>query len=138
MAQKHHCHIDFTFFHRAALLGEFDRVFLLDDNIVEHRNDAEYGNTTNLFHQFSTFVEQTQVATKLVNYYTLDTLAVLRSLQHNRAVGTGKHSATVNVCHKYDIGIGMARHRHVHKIGVAQIKFRHTTRSFHHNRIVFA
>ena len=136
MPQQNHSHIQPAFHRLDMLLLQVHRVFLLDINPPVIRDNPQYRHTTNLFHLLYTRLEQTNIPTKLIDNNPLDTSLILRTLQGNRAISTGKHTTAVNIRHQNHIRPGMTRHRHIHQITVVQIHFRDTASTFHHNRVI--
>ena len=107
-----------------------------DDDVAEHGYYAEHWHSAQLLHHASAFLEEAKVATELVDDYALDACLVLGCLEHDAAIDGGKHSATVDVCHEYDVGIGMSRHRHVDEVAVPQIYLADAACTLHHYRII--
>ena len=78
--------------------------------------DAQYGYAAEVLQHLPAFVKEPHVAAELVDDDALDELAILRSLQHDAAIDTGKHAPAVDVAYQDDIRLCMACHRHIHKV----------------------
>ena len=129
-------HIDFSLYCLPLLLGKFHRILFFNVNILIIRYHAQYRNAANLFQHLHARFKQTEVATELVDDDALDALAVFRSLQSHRTIGTGKHTSPVDVGHQNHISICMTRHGQIHQISIFQVEFRNAAGPLHHNRIV--
>ena len=136
VTEQDHRHIDLSLHRFPLFLGKFHRILFLDVNVLIIGYHAQHRNTTNLFQHLHSRFKQTEVATELVDDDALDALAVFRSLQRHRTVGTGKHTSPVDIGYQNHIGMGMTRHGQIHQIGILQVEFRDAAGPLHHNRIV--
>ena len=136
VAQQDDSHIDTSTLCRDGLLCQRDAVLLLNVDILEVGYHAQHGHAADVLEHLATIIKESQVATELIDDDALDHPAVFLRLQGYAAIDRGEDAAAVYVTHQDDVGLGMARHRQVHQIMVAQVEFRDAARTLHHDGMI--
>lgn len=133
-------HTDIDFVGRCSFIFgcKSHRVFLFNVDVGCHRYDSEHGHTADAFQYLSATFKKAEVSSKFVDDNSLYPLAVFRWLEHDRAVGACKDTATVNIRNKNHLSPGIARHGHVYYVAVSQIDFGNTSRALNYNGIIYS
>ncbi len=134
--QHHHADVHPSPFQLERLLRQRHAVLLLDVNVGEVGDDAQYGHAADVFQHAAPLVEEPHVAAELVDDDALDKPSVFRRLQGDAAIYRGEDAPSVDVAHQQHVGPGMAGHRQVYEVAVAQVDFGHAARPLHHDRVV--
>ena len=138
MPQKDNHDFHFPSFLRGfvLLLFERDGILLLDVYVGEVGEYAEHGDATDFLHDFSSFIEKTHVATKLIDDDTLYEFSFFFCEQHECAINGCENTASFNICNQYDRCLSILCHRHVHNIHISQVDFSNAASTLHHDGVV--
>ena len=135
MLQHHDSNVHLPSTDTDRLTGQSHTVLLLDVYVFIIRYDTQDRHAAELLQHPSSLIEELHVAAELIDDNALDEPTVFWCLQHHTAIDGGEDATTVDVAYQNDVGFGMAGHRHVYQVGVAQIDFRDAARPLHHDGI---
>ena len=105
-------------------------------NVFIIRYDAQYGNAADVFQHPATLVEESHIASELIDNDAFDELPVFGRLQHNATINTGKDTPAVDVAYEDNVRLCMTGHRQIHQVGSLQIDFRNTACPLHDDRVI--
>ena len=107
MSQENDSDIDFTLFRLYRFRGKSQGVFFFDINIAIVRYYSYHGYATKIFEHLDSRFEKTDISTEFIDKDTFNTFPFMRTKQHQRAIDTGKDSASINISYKDYICPGM-------------------------------
>ena len=121
MLQHDDSYIYLSLLHDERLLSQRHRVFLFDMDIFIIWYDTKNRYATYILKHLPTFIEESHIASELVNDNTLDEFSVFRGLECDAAIYGSEDSTSVYIAHKDYISLSMTSHRKIHEVGISEV-----------------